>query len=71
VGAIGGWDQGLWALLPTLAVGALFWFVMRAILRADRTERAAQAKYEAEYEAERARRAAREPVDASDGEPRT
>ena len=24
----------------------LFWFVMRAILRADRTERAAQAKYE-------------------------
>ena len=29
----------------------LFWFVMRAILRADRTERAAQAKYEAEQDA--------------------
>lgn len=69
VGPIGGWDQGLWALLPTLAVAALFWFVMRAILRADRTERAAQAKYEAEYEAQRAHGAAREPVDASDGSP--
>jgi flagellar biosynthesis/type III secretory pathway M-ring protein FliF/YscJ len=65
VGHIGGWDEGLWALLPTLAVGLLFWFVMRAILRADRTERAAQAKYEAEREAERA---APEPVEASDGD---
>jgi hypothetical protein len=54
VGSIGGWDEGLWALLPTVAVSALFWFVMRAILRADRTERAAQAKIEAEFEAERA-----------------
>jgi hypothetical protein len=48
---IGGWDEGLWAIVPTIAVSLLFWFVMRAILRADRTERAAQAKYEAELEA--------------------
>ena len=45
------WDSGIWAIVPTLAVGLLFWFVMRAILRSDRTERAAQAKYEAEADA--------------------
>ena len=64
MGTIGGWDEGLWALVPTLAVGALFWFVMRAILRADRTERAAQAKIEAEFEAERAARAQAASADA-------
>jgi flagellar biosynthesis/type III secretory pathway M-ring protein FliF/YscJ len=47
----GGWDEGLWAIVPTIAVLLLFWFVMRAIIRADRTERAAQAKYEAEADA--------------------
>ena len=54
MGAIGGWNEGLWAIVPTICVLALFWFVMRAILRADRTERAAQAKYEAEVEARHA-----------------
>jgi hypothetical protein len=48
---IGGWDEGLWAIVPTIAVSLLFWFVMRAILRADRTERAAQARFEAELDA--------------------
>jgi flagellar biosynthesis/type III secretory pathway M-ring protein FliF/YscJ len=38
----------LWSLGPTVCVGLLFWFVMRAILRADRTEREAQARIEAE-----------------------
>jgi flagellar biosynthesis/type III secretory pathway M-ring protein FliF/YscJ len=38
----------VWALGPTVCVGLLFWFVMRAILRADRTEREAQARVEAE-----------------------
>ena len=51
MGIIGGWDEGLWAIVPTIAVSLLFWFVMRAILRADRTERAAQAKYEAQLDA--------------------
>lgn len=45
---MGGWDQGWWAILPTLCVLALFWFVLRAILRADRTEREAQARIERE-----------------------
>jgi hypothetical protein len=51
MGIIGGWNEGLWAVVPTIAVSLLFWFVMRAILRADRTERAAQARYEAELDA--------------------
>ena len=51
MGAIGGWDEGLWAIVPTICVGAIFWFVMRAILRADRTERAAQARIEADEDA--------------------
>jgi flagellar biosynthesis/type III secretory pathway M-ring protein FliF/YscJ len=41
----------LWAIGPTIAVGLVFWFVMRAIIRSDRNERAAQAKYEALEEA--------------------
>ena len=52
----------LWATGPTIAVGLLFWFVMRAIIRADRTERAAQAKYEAEEEARLAATAPERPV---------
>ncbi len=38
----------VWSLLPTIGVGLIFWFVMRAIIRADRTEREAQARIEAE-----------------------
>jgi hypothetical protein len=51
VGAIGGWDEGLWAIVPTIAVLAIFWFALRAILRADRTEREAQARIEADEDA--------------------
>lgn len=51
LGAIGGWNTGLWALLPTICMSLLFWFVMRGILRADRTEREAQARIEAEEDA--------------------
>jgi len=51
MGAIGGWDEGLWAILPTIAVSLVFWFVMRAIIRSDRTEREAQARIEAEEDA--------------------
>lgn len=35
------------ALVPSIGVGALFYFVMRAIVRADRNERQAQARIEA------------------------
>jgi hypothetical protein len=36
---------------PTLAVGLIFWFVIRAIIRSDRTERKAFAKVEAQERA--------------------
>jgi hypothetical protein len=43
----GAWDV-LLALTPPILVGGIFWVVMRAILRADRTERKVYAKIEAE-----------------------
>ena len=43
----------VWALAPTILVGLLFWAIMRAIVRADRNERKAYSRLEAE---ERARR---------------
>ena len=51
MGSIGGWDVGLWAIVPTICVSLVFWFVMRAIIRSDRTEREAQARIEAEEDA--------------------
>lgn len=45
--------SALFALAPTVLVGLLFWFVMRAIMRLDRSERRAFAKIEAEERAKR------------------
>ncbi|SMH43841.1 hypothetical protein SAMN06295885_2240 [Rathayibacter oskolensis] len=47
------WNQGLWALLPTLSVGLIFWFVMRAVIRSDRNERRAYDRIEAQERAKR------------------
>lgn len=45
-------DSGFWfeagALLPSIGVGLLFWFVIRALLRADRREREAERQAEQE-----------------------
>ena len=41
--------------MPTIALGLVFWYVIRAIIRADRNERKVYSRMEAE---ERARRAA-------------
>jgi hypothetical protein len=38
----------LTALLPSIGVGLIFWFAMRAILNADRTERQALARMDRE-----------------------
>ena len=65
MGAIGGWDEGLWAIVPTIAVLAIFWFALRAILRADRTEREAQARIEADEDARLLADAARREADRS------
>ena len=47
------WANAVFSVTPTIIIGLIFWFVMRAILRADRTERKELDKYERE---ERARR---------------
>ncbi len=45
-------DSGFWfeagALLPSIGVGLLFWFAIRALLRADRREREAERQAEQE-----------------------
>ena len=45
------WLGVLYSLGPTVLVGLLFWFIFRAIVRADRTERDVYAKIEAEERA--------------------
>jgi hypothetical protein len=45
------WGGIVFALTPTVCLGLIFWFVMRSILRADRTERKVYAKIEAEERA--------------------
>lgn len=49
--------EGFWfeagALVPSIGVGLLFWFVIRSILRADRAEREADKQAEKEYLARR------------------
>jgi hypothetical protein len=45
------WANALWSIAPTVLVGAIFWLVMRAIIRADRSERNAYARLEAQERA--------------------
>jgi flagellar biosynthesis/type III secretory pathway M-ring protein FliF/YscJ len=52
------WSNAIYSVTPTILVGLIFWFVMRAIIRSDRTERKAYADIEAE---ERAKLAAKTP----------
>ena len=33
------WFNAIYSVTPTIGVGLIFWFVMRAIARADRNER--------------------------------
>ncbi|MBX0299418.1 hypothetical protein K2F54_05435 [Cryobacterium sp. 1639] len=54
------WANALYSLAPTVLVGVIFWIIMRAIIRADRTERNAYARIEAD---ERARLGLDTPAD--------
>ena len=54
------WANAIFSLIPTIVVGLIFWFVLRGILRADRTER----KVYADIEAEERARAGMPPRDA-------
>jgi hypothetical protein len=53
------WGNVIFSVTPTILVGLIFWYAMRAIMRADRTERKESARIEAEERAkfEAARRA--------------
>lgn len=48
---MGGWGPALAALLPSIGVGLLFWYGMRAVVNADRTERQALARMDREERA--------------------
>lgn len=56
------WLNALYSVTPTILVGLLFWWVLRAILRSDRKEREVRAEIEVEerarFEAELEARAA-------------
>ena len=47
------WVAAFWTLLPTVLISLIFFFVLRSIIRADRTERRVYAKIEAEERAKR------------------
>ena len=47
------WFNAFFSVVPTLFLGALFWLIIRSILRADRVERDAYAQIEAEERAKR------------------
>lgn len=47
------WVAVAWSILPTLGVSVVFFFVLRGILRSDRTERRVHARIEAEERAAR------------------
>lgn len=47
------WAAVVWSLLPTVVVLGLFVYVLRSILRMDRTERRTYARIEAEERAKR------------------
>lgn len=47
------WAALVWSILPTIGVAVVFSFVIRSILRYDRTERKVHARIEAEERAAR------------------
>jgi hypothetical protein len=40
------WANAFFSVTPTIIMGFIFWFILRAILRADRSERDSLAKIE-------------------------
>ena len=69
------WAAVLWSLLPTVVVSALFFFILRSVIRADRNERREYARIEAEERAKRglppAGRRRRPPHPSTDPTPTT
>ena len=42
------WLNALWSITPTVLLAGIFWLIMRSVIRADRNEREAYAKLEAQ-----------------------
>jgi flagellar biosynthesis/type III secretory pathway M-ring protein FliF/YscJ len=42
------WFNVIYSVTPTIVIGLIFWFIMRAIIRADRNERATFTEIEQE-----------------------
>jgi lysylphosphatidylglycerol synthetase-like protein (DUF2156 family) len=51
------WSNAIFSVVPTIAVGLIFWLVMWSIMRSDRTERTSYAKIEAQERAKAEARA--------------
>lgn len=47
------WVAMLWALLPTVVVSIVFFFILRNVIRMDRTERKVYSRIEAQERAKR------------------
>lgn len=47
------WVAMLWALLPTVVVSVVFFFIVRNVIRMDRTERKVYSRIEAQERAKR------------------
>lgn len=45
------WGNAIFSVTPTIVIGLIFWFAMRAIIRADRAERETFSAVEAEERA--------------------
>lgn len=45
------WANALFSVTPTILIFLIFWFILRSILRADRTERRVYTQIEAEERA--------------------
>ena len=45
------WANAAWSVIPTILLGLTFWYVLRSIIHADRTERKVYAQIEAEERA--------------------
>jgi cytochrome c-type biogenesis protein CcmH/NrfF len=47
------WANAVFSVTPTILIGLVFWLILRAIIRADRTERKVYSQIEAEERAKR------------------
>ncbi|MGO1768320.1 MAG: hypothetical protein ACTHZX_00080 [Microbacterium sp.] len=47
------WVAAVWSLAPTVIIALVFWWILRSIIRMDRTERRVYNRIEAEERAKR------------------